>query len=461
MSLRRPVWVVPVFVVGLALHNLVMALLWQAGLRGTGLTVVAAWKEVLLALALAGAVVGARRLPVGRNVADWLALAYGALVILYAILPQSALGGAATHKGVLYGLRHDLVPVAAYFLGRALVPTTRDLRRIAATLLATAAGVAAFGLVDVYAIPLSWWRRHSGAAGWFEHQLGFVYQGLSGLPENFVYNPGNGHPLRRVVSTFLSPLATSYLLVAALVVVAAWAVRRRPRGRAAVLWSALAILVFAGLLWTHSRSSYIALALALVVYAARVRTARWAVVASAVATLALGALFVHEYTRIGPSTTFTPKELAFQEAHAKTAGPAVTGAEDASTRSHWRSLRSGISTVVHHPQGFGLGNAGSTAARTHVSILAGESTYTELGVETGLAGALLFVAWVLVLLRDTVRCWPWVGATLAAMLALGLQTDIIGVPWVAYVVWILAGVSVTNLQQLRAADGGEDAAAVP
>ena len=37
--------------------------------------------------------------------------------------------------------------------------------------------------------------------------------------------------------------------------------------------------------------------------------------------------------------------------------------------------------MLHHPQGFGPGNAGSTAARTDVQIKAGESTYTELGVE--------------------------------------------------------------------------------
>ena len=42
-----------VLIVGLAFHNLVMALLWRAGLRGTALTVVAAWKDVLLLAALA------------------------------------------------------------------------------------------------------------------------------------------------------------------------------------------------------------------------------------------------------------------------------------------------------------------------------------------------------------------------------------------------------------------------
>jgi hypothetical protein len=445
VTLRRPVWALHVFVVGLALHNFVMAELWKAGLRGTGLTVVAAWKEALLAVALVLVVVYRRRLPVDRLAVDGLALAYGALVVLYAVIPQSALGGGATHKGVLYGLRHDLVPVGAYFLGRGLQLTGAELRRLSATILATAVGVAAFGLVDVYAIPLSWWR-HSGAAGWFQHQLGFVYQGLSGLPENFVYNTGNEHPLRRLVSTFLSPLATSYLLVVALLLAAAWWVRRRRRGKASLVWLGTAALLFAGLLWTHSRSSYLALALGLLAFAWARRADRprntLFLGGTAVAVVAVGALFVHVYPHIGPTTTFTPKELAFQRGNAKLAGPAETGAEDSSLRSHWRSLRSGAETVVHHPQGYGLGNAGSTAARTHVSIKAGESTYTELGVEAGLVGALLFVAWSLVLAFRALRSWAWIGAALVAALALGLQTDVIGVPWLAYVLWALAGASV-------------------
>ena len=445
--MKRPFWVLHVFVVGLALHNLVMAELWDAGLRGTGLTVVSAWKEGLLVLALVLVVRARGRLPFDRTATDWLALAFGALVVLYAVLPQHWVGGGATHKGVLYGLRHDLVPAGAYFLGRGLELTPADVRRLARTILVTAAGVAAFGLVDIYAIPLSWWRA-SGAPGWFHDQLGFTYKGLSYLPENFVYNTGNEQPIRRLVSTFLSPLASSYLLVVALLLAAAWWTWFRPRGRMVWIFGATVAVLFAGLLWTHSRSSYLALALGLVTFAAARRESRIPCFGAAVGVVAVGALFVKAYPHIGPTTTFTQSELVIQRATAKGNGPAVSagGAEDSSTASHWRSLRAGIRTVVHHPQGFGLGNAGATAARTHVKIEAGESTYTELGVETGLAGALVFAAWSLVLLRRVLRRSAWIGASLVAVLALGLQTDVIGVPWLAYVLWALAGACVMPMR---------------
>ncbi len=432
MTQRRwPVLALHVLIVGLALHNFAMSQLWRAGVRGSALSAVAAWKDVLLLAALALVVEARRRQarPLRLELVDWLALAFGALVVLYGLVPQSWLGGGATHKGVLYAARHDLLPVGAYFLGRGLDLTEAERSKLCRTVLATAAFVAAFGLLDVELVPLSWWR-HSGAAGWFRDQLGLQYIGLSHLPENFVYNAGGGEVFRRLTSTFLSPLATAYMLVVALLFVP---LRRR--------WGiALALLLFVALLWTHTRAGLLALVVALVVIALRRRALRPLLYALAVAFV--GFAFVKTYTHFGPRTRFTPHELHVQEQiakrHAKSSNDA-TSANDSSTREHLASLRDGARTVIHHPWGHGLGNAGVTAARTHVKVQAGESTYTELGVETGLLGALVFVTWSLLLLRATLARRVWIGAAFAAVLFLGLQTDIIGVPWIAVVVWAFAG----------------------
>ena len=438
--MKRPVWILHVFVIGLALHNFAMAELYAAHVRGNALDVVSAWKELLLALGL---------LLVWRDrgwslrfrpaLVDWLALGYGALVVISATLPQHWLGGGATHRGVVLGVRHDLLPVAAYFFGRGLDLSARDARKLGVTVIASACAVAAFGLIDIYAIPLSWWRS-SGAPDWFNKQLGFTYTGLSNLPQNFVYNTGNGHVFRRLVSVFLSPLAASYMFVTALLLCAAWWIQLRPR---LAVWSPTVALLFAGLLWTHSRSSYLALAVGLVVFAILRPHARVALAGAAVLVVVAGFAFVKAYPHIGPKTSFTPHELHVQEklanAPGATAAVGSSGLEDASTSSHLRSLVDGIKTVLRHPQGYGPGNAGSTAARTNVQIKAGESTYTELGVDAGLAGGLLFVAWMLAVLIRLFRCTAWLSAAMVAMLLLGLQTDIIGVPWVVFVLWPLAG----------------------
>jgi hypothetical protein len=437
--MRRPVWILHVFVVGLALHNFVMSELYAAGVRGTALEVVSAWKELLLALGLVLVLREHGSFRFNPNAVDWLALAYGALVVIYGVVPQHVLDGSATHKGVLYGVREDLLPVAAYFFGRGLDLTTRDVRRVGTTIVASAAGVAAFGLIDIWTIPLSWWRG-SGAPGWFSHQLGFSYRGLSNLPENFVYNTGNERPLRRLVSFFLSPLASSYMFVTALILCAVWLLRLRPR---LVVWLPVTGLIAAGLLWTHSRSSYIALALGLADLAVVRRQWRWSLGLVAAGVVAAGFVFVEAYPHIAPATRYTPRELAYQvkHAHQAGAGSAVSGngVGDASTSSHLSSLRAGIRTVLDHPQGYGPGNAGSTAARTGVEVRAGESSYTQLGVDTGLAGGLLFVALSVLLYLRVARRTAWLGAAFLATLALGLQTDIIGVPWLVYVLWPLCG----------------------
>jgi hypothetical protein len=246
---------------------------------------------------------------------------------------------------------------------------------------------------------------------------------------------GNDVIYRRLTSTFLSPLATAYLLVVALFFVP---LRRR--------WGVpVALLLLAAVLWTHTRAAIVALVAGLLLLALVRRAVRPLAFAAAVAVVAFG--FVKAYDHFAPRAHFTAAERKVQQQNARQ-HPGVsydpTSANESSTSEHLASLRDGARAVAHHPWGYGLGNSGVTAARTHVAIKAGESSYTELGVETGLAGGLVFVAWSLVLLGATLRRGAWLGAAFAAVLVLGLQTDVIGIPWIAIVVWVLAGDAVVR-----------------
>jgi hypothetical protein len=432
---RRPVIALYVWIVGLALHNAVMAALYAAGLRGGALTAVTAWKEILLAVALARVVFVAareRKLPFEPRPVDALALAFAVLVVVYALIPQHVLGGDAGRKAVALAARHDLVPVGAYFVGRSLRLGAAELQRLAWTLLGTAAAVAAIGLVDVYAVSIGWWRTN-GVVDYFHKHLGYDYHGTGNLPENFVYNVGSDKPfVRRLVSTFLSPLGCSYLFVVALLVAAA-TLRRR-------LALVLGAITAVGLLYTFSRSALLALAAGLVVLG----LARRQVVplAAAVATIGIAIGWAHVYPSIGPTGTWTKPDLIYQHTRAR-ANPGASGSaasgQESSIRSHWDSLRGGFRTMIDHPQGYGLGNVGQTASRTGTHPKAGESNYTELGVELGVLGALLWTAWCLSILVGLLRSRAVVAAAFAAVLLLAIQSDVIGDPWVAYCVWALAG----------------------
>ena len=417
---------------GLALHNVAMAQLWELGVRGTWLDFAAAWKEAILLVALLVVAWHVRRKPAG-TAADVLAASYALVIAVYWLIPQDVLGGEATARGELFALRHHLFPVAAYALGR-LAGIAWGRGRVGGPVVLAAVVVAVVGLFDLTFVSLQAWRD-SGVPGWFGEQLGLDYEGLSGLPENWVYNTGDEeNPIRRLVSTFLSPLASAYTLVVALIYVVSRPLRW--------WWAALAALLYVALLFTHTRAAFAALAFGLVLLAAAQRRVAPAVLG--LAAIVAGALFLVAYPSIGPSTSYTPDELEFLRQNAREEGPPIRGrlpTEDASTDSHWRNLRDGVRVVIEHPQGHGLGNAGVVAKRTGVEIRAGESTYTELGVDAGVAGVLAFVLWSIAILAGLWRREAWLFAAFATVLALGLQTDVIGIHWLAFTVWAAAGIA--------------------
>ena len=420
-------------VVGLVLHNAAMAQLWDLGVRGTTLDVVAAWKEVLLLLALLVVAWHVRHVP-AVMAADVLAAAYAIVIVVYFAIPPDVLGGEATTRGELLALRHHLFPVAAYALGRLAAFAWDGRGRIGGLVVMSAVVVAVVGLLDLALVSLQAWRD-SGVPGWYREQLGLDYEGLSGLPENWVYNTGDeNNPIRRLVSTFLSPLASAYALVVALIYVASRPLRW--------WWGLLGLLLYVALLFTHTRAALAALAFGLVVLALAQRRIAPAVLAAA--SVAVAAIFLAAYPSIGPSTSYTPEELEFLRENAQqqggTSGDPFGGGE-ASTESHWRNLRDGVRVVIEHPQGHGLGNAGVVAKRTGVEIKAGESTYPELGVDAGMAGMLAFVLWNVALLAGLWRREAWLAAALASVLVIGLQTDVIGIHWIAFTVWVAAGLA--------------------
>ncbi len=102
---RRPVLALYAFVVGLILNNTVFLLLFAAGARGWQLTTAQAWKETLLAIALARVArdaVARRALSFRLAWVDLAAAAFAVVIFAYALLPQHLLGGDAGAKAELY-----------------------------------------------------------------------------------------------------------------------------------------------------------------------------------------------------------------------------------------------------------------------------------------------------------------------------------------------------------------------
>ncbi len=77
----------------------------------------------------------------------------------------------------------------------------------------------------------------------------------------------------------------------------------------------LAVVLYVGLLYTHTRAAFGALVAGLVVLALAQR--RLAPVVYAAVSVAVAALFLVAYPSVGPSTSYTPQELEFLRANAE------------------------------------------------------------------------------------------------------------------------------------------------
>jgi hypothetical protein len=60
-------------------------------------------------------------------------------------------------------------------------------------------------------------------------------------------------------------------------------------------------------------------------------------------------------------------------------------------------------------------------------------------VDVGVVGLAAFVGWLVALGLALRRRSPWLASSVAAVALLGLQTDVIGIHWLAVVVFALSG----------------------
>ena len=356
-----------------------MAQLWRAGVRGGALTVVSAWKDVLLLVGARARGARARRLPfTARRPPTGSRSRFGALVVLYGVLPQSWLGGGATHKGVLYA-RAPRPAAGRRVLPRPRARPDRERARVASAAPSSRspAFVAAFGLIDVYLVPLSWWR-HVG--------------GLVPRPAR----PRLPGPLGPARELRLQRGQRRRLPAADLDVPLAARDRVPARGRAVLparcarRWGApLALLLFAALLWTHTRAALLALVVGLLAArgscAARVRPLVLAVVVAVLGVRVRQGLrpLRAAHALHGDRARAAGAEREAASRRSRTTRPARTSRRPS---EHLAGAARGHRAPSSTTRGASASATRASPPRARTSrSKAGESTYTELGVETGLA----------------------------------------------------------------------------
>ena len=458
----RQVWRAPfralgVLAAGMAFHNILIMLLLHFGVPSIVVRVVQAWKEGILLL-LFGLAVAAlaralreKRLPRPTP----LDLAMGALAVLamiYTVLPPSLLQGSANPQQRVLGLRVLLLLPALYLFGRVFQPRGRsDLHWVAWAIAGAGAAVGLFGLVELWFVPTSAWLD------WGVNQLsawlGFAYNGPRGLPANFFQTTAEGFLLRRMVSTYVSPLGIAYAGLVIIPVAVALALTVKQRRERWLAWIAT-LLIVSGVLSSLTRLALVMMVAEFLILAVLLRRRSLLYLTPLVALASLFMFF--QYVDVGPLLLGNLGVVPHRPPHLH-----IVGNADPSLREHAGLLGYDLQYVARHPLGTGVG---SSVHRFGPSQGTGESAVLDMFGDLGVLGGLLYLAiyggsFALALLAylryrtdPLIAMLPLTFVVAAAGLApISMTTDLWSDFATTFLFWWAAGASVTLLGQARRA----------
>ena len=441
LAARAPGRSLIVLVCLLPFQGLLLAWLFRLGAPELFVRYAAAWKETLaLGVILAGArsfIASGRR----ADALDRLGLGFVALAVLYALLQEKLIPGAPTASSIrLLGFR-ETAGFVLVLLGARHAPLGRDFaRRAGLAILTVGVAVSAVGVFEFLA-PSTWNHFVVQTVGYPHYQQVVL--------NSYVANPGSilsysylgGTQLVRIGSVFLDPLSLSWYLILPFAVALERAVRRQgsPLNMAAML------LIGSALLLTQTRSAIFGavVAAALLYQPAAGRRRHW--------RTQLGVLLVGLAVVAVPAVVGTGGAKRIQQLGSK-ANPDTAG--------HLSGFYQGLDRMESLPFGLGLGTAAGTGQRFHVAgdVIA-ENNYLEVGDELGIAGAVLFVALTIALIRwlrragrtdpDPLIAATWTAAVGLAVSAWFLQTwSVFAVAWTF---WGVAGAALCITRQHAAA----------
>jgi len=393
---RRPFVGLGFLVAGMAFHNFLIMALVHLGTFAVLIRAVQVWKEAILALLV---VVAGLRLyrayragNLGRpTVLDWVAAAFLLVMLVYLVLPAGVLHGHAGLTQRFAAFRIVALFPVLYALGRTFKkPGEGDVTAVVWLVVGAAAVVGAFGLVDLWFVPTRTWL--DWGVNQFSAFLGFTYSGPRGLPENFFQTAGPELYLRRMVSTYLSPLGIAYTGLLAFPIGVVLLDSSSKRSRAQTLAILAMAFLLAGILFSVTRLALFALIGEVVLLALIIRRP-WLYV-SAPLLIAVVLAFTIIYPQVGPAVDINLNPISLRNA-------AFISAGDPSLLEHLKTVAADMKVAIRHPLGEGLGSSGTSANRFGSASTAspdyapGESAILTVFVDTGVLGGALYMAFYL------------------------------------------------------------------
>jgi hypothetical protein len=448
---RVPFRALGVLVAGMSVHNFVLMILLRMGTPSVIVRVLQSWKEgILLLLAALVAERAWRAWHSGTlphlTVMDWTAVAFTALLLVYLVMPPGFLHGQSGYTRRVIEFRQLVLIPLLYTYGRVFWPTRReDLTWVLRVILGAAGVVGLFGIIELFFVPTTTWL--SWGVTMLSDWLHYAYNGPLHLPDFFFQTTSSGLFLRRMVSTYVSPLGIAYtgLLIVPLAVCVLDA---RRTGLPTWFKGATIALLVAAILLSVTRLAIALLVIEMALMLILLRR-RWLLVAVAVIG-ALALIVVVAYVNFGPLLNRDLTPAAIRERHV---GMISGSASDPSIRGHAATLRTDIQYAIAHPLGTGLGTSihqfGSSGA-------GGESAIFNVFDDAGLPTGALYLALYAMAITQGFRAWrlaagdgvrsalPLVALVGGLALApIALTSEVNGDFSVTFLFWWAAGLSVT------------------
>jgi hypothetical protein len=452
LVLRRPFLGLGVLVGGMAFHNFVLMILLALRTPPGLIRIVQSWKEIVIGMLILAAISQLVRARERWNLShlipmDWIAIAFSLLLVIYLLVPSGLLPGNASFVQRLLAFRTAMLIPLIYFLARVFSnPSERDLRDSVWLIIGAGAIVGAFGLYELWFIPTETWL--AWGVNLYSSWLGFTYNGPGGLPENFFQTLPDGLLLRRMVSTYISPLGIAYTGLLCWPVAVVLIDRPLVTRRVATLAGVAAAFLLLGILLSVTRLALLMLAGEAVVLALLLRTRVAMGLAVLVVIAAVAVLFL--YPLYGP--VVDPRLLPGQSNQ-----QTILYIGDPSFTEHFRALIGDLRVVWQNPFGLGLGasvhrfvQASAGTAGTGESAILG--VFGDVGVLGGgmylaLYGLSLYFgmrALSLALKRSLVQALPLVAAVGGLVLSpITLTSDVWADFSVTFLFWWAAGYSAT------------------
>lgn len=383
-----------------------------------------AWKEVGLVMggiAAAGLIITKQktRQHIMRQPAVWSAGTFILTALVVSLMTRSV-----GLQSFLLGAKTTLAFLVFFIVAQTITFTKERWLTLIKALLVVSSAIGMFAIAQVYLLPADWLVR-------------FGYGAATVLPFHLV-DPAVASI--RIIATFSGPNQLGSFMIIPLTL-SLWLVLRKK-------WLAIIPFVLTGfaLFHSYSRSAWIGAVIAIFV-TLFIRLRGWWKLSLLAPALAM---FIAANILSGPVHAMTTN-LTFYVYH----GQFVDGHTNGSDSNRIKNAQYGLQKIQAKPLGYGLGTAGPASKNTAQPVIT-ENSYLQIGIESGVAGLLLFGLTLILVLLALFRQFGLVDESAALFATLiGLSaTNLFLHTWAdsatALVLWGLIGFSLAAKRERNA-----------